>query len=77
MAEYVCELTDDYPDVPFGSDDYSGTVERRERIVRCRDCAHWRSPTYRESNRCTGAMAFVEPTPDGFCAWASERDQNE
>lgn len=40
MAEYVCELTDDYPDVSFDSDDYSGTVERRERIVRCRDCEH-------------------------------------
>ena len=74
MAEYVCELTDDYPGVPYGSDDYSGTVERRERIVRCRDCAHWRRPTYRERSRCTGAMAFVEPTPDGFCAWGRERD---
>lgn len=38
MAEYVCEMTDDYPGVPYGSDEYSGTVERRERVVRCRDC---------------------------------------
>ena len=40
MTEHVCDMTDDYPDVPYGSDEYSGTVERRERIVRCRDCKH-------------------------------------
>ena len=69
MAEYVCELTDDYPGIEFGDEDYSGTCERRERVVRCRDCVHWRRPNDRERSRCTGAMAFVEPTPDGFCAW--------
>lgn len=69
MAEYVCELTDDYPGIEFDDDDYSGTCERHERVVRCRDCVHWRRPTDRERSRCTGAMAFVEPTPDGFCAW--------
>ena len=49
-------------------------TERRERIVQCRDCVHWRRPDYREGSRCTGAMAFVEPTPDGFCSWGRERD---
>lgn len=49
--------------------------ERRERIVRCRDCAHWRRPTDRERSRCTGVMAFVEPTPDGFCAWGRPREE--
>ena len=48
--------------------------EIRERIVRCRDCKHWRRPTDRERSRCTGVMAFVEPTPNGFCAWGKERD---
>lgn len=47
---------------------------RRERVVRCRDCVHWRRPSDRERSRCTGAMAFVEPSPDGFCAWAKERE---
>ena len=45
----------------------------RERVVRCRDCEHWRMPSDREKARCTGAMAFVEPTPDGFCAWGEPR----
>lgn len=49
----------------------------RQRVVRCRDCAHWRGPTPREPSRCTGAMAFVEPTPDGFCAWGEERGERE
>lgn len=40
MAEYICEMTDDYPGVEFGSDDYSSTVERGERVVRCRDCKY-------------------------------------
>lgn len=40
MAEYVCDMADDYPGIGFGDDEYSGTVERRERIIRCRDCIH-------------------------------------
>ncbi len=75
MAEYVCELVPDDHAVPYDSDDYSGECIRRERVVRCRDCVHWRMPSDREKARCTGAMAFVEPTPDGFCAWAKERDE--
>ena len=74
MAEYVCELTDDYPGVPYGSDDYSGTVERRDRIVRCRDCR--RSFEERGDLWCRGIVG-PPVEPDGFCAWASERDQNE
>lgn len=56
----------------------SGEIHRpqeiRERVVRCRDCVHWRRPTDRERSRCTGVMAFVEPTPDGFCAWGERRE---
>lgn len=64
MSEYVCEVVTEH--------ELCGDVHhyvRRERVVRCRDCVHWRRPSYRERSRCTGAMAFVEPTPDGFCAW--------
>lgn len=70
MAEYVCELTDDYPDVPFGSDDYSGTVERRERVVRCRDCR--RSFEERGELWCRGIVG-PPVEPDGFCAWGEEK----
>lgn len=48
----------------------------REEVVRCRDCAHWRKPTKHERSKCTGAMAFVEPTPDGFCAWGKRREES-
>lgn len=48
---------------------------RRERVVRCRDCKHWRRPTDRERSRCTGVMAFVEPTPNGFCAWGERGER--
>lgn len=68
MAEYVCDMTDDYPDVPYGSDEYSGTVERREEIVRCRDCDAY--------GQLDGFCDMLQRRvmPDGFCAWG-ERDE--
>lgn len=72
MAEYVCDLTGDYPGIEFGDDDYSGTCERRERVVRCRDCAHFRPPGRNAPARCDGVFVFVHPDPDGFCAWGKE-----
>lgn len=86
MAEYVCDMTDDYPDVPYGADEYSGTVERRERIVRCRDCKHameHRSKSILGSEPvtliCSGLIqgAYSEGAdvdPDGFCAWGEPRE---
>lgn len=50
---------------------------RSGKVVRCRNCAHWRKPTDRERSRCTGAMAFAEPTPDGFCAWGRGREADD
>ena len=75
MAEYVCEITQDYPDIPWESDDYSGTVERREEVVRCRDCVHYRpeNDDKRTPSRCTGVFAYVNPDADGFCAWGRRR----
>lgn len=75
--ECVCGIEDDYEGVPWGSDDYSGTVERRERIVRCRDCMHsrrdgwecWRLVDDPEND--FERVACVQP--DGFCAWGMER----
>ena len=74
MAEYVCELMPDDSNVPYDSDDYSGECVRHERVVRCRDCVHWREPDRQHGARCTGAMVFVEPSPDGFCAWGYPRE---
>ena len=76
MTEHVCEITQDYPGIPYEHEDFSGTMERREEVVRCRDCVHWRKPNKHERSKCTGVMAFVEPTPDGFCAWAKRREES-
>ena len=65
MCEYVCE--------PYGltvDGHNNGPYSRRERIVRCRDCVHYREPDRRHGAECTGIMAFVVPTPDSFCSWA-------
>lgn len=67
MAEYVCELTDDYPDVPYGDDEYSGALERRERIVRCLDCT--RCERVGDMAYCHHFRLYVPPR--GFC-WAGE-----
>lgn len=84
MAEYVCRITDDYPGVPFDSDDYSGTLERRERIVRCRDCEHATGCRDTEMLDCAHFAQWDyygdEPgrwlvQPDGFCAWGEERQR--
>lgn len=64
MAEYVFRVDESRADIMGNM-----PCERRERIVRCRDCVHWRRLNDHERSRCTGAMAFVEPDPDGFCAW--------
>lgn len=64
MDEHVTEFN-------WGSVDVEGSPEyiARERVVRCRDCVHFRPPSKTDRARCDGVFAFVEPTPDGFCAW--------
>lgn len=78
MAEYVCDMTDDYPDVPYGADEYSGTLERRERIVRCRDCKHAAELGHLclmfAFNLGNGTIIPPDVEPDGFCAWGRERE---
>lgn len=68
--EYVCELTDDYPGIGFGDDEYSGTVERRERVVRCRDCGY--SITYSSGQMCClRTSRFVDQ--HDFCSKGAEK----
>lgn len=50
--------------------------EIRERIVRCRDCVHFRPPSKTDRARCDGVFAFVEPNQDGFCAWGKRRGES-
>lgn len=72
MTEYVCFIDESRADAMGNM-----PCERREEVVRCRDCVHWRKPSKHERSKCTGAMAFVEPTPDGFCAWGFPRNGGE
>lgn len=64
MTEYVCGI----------EDDYSGTCERREEVVRCSDCAHASSACLEEDPEALycivmdGIMA-----PDGFCSFGERR----
>lgn len=71
MAEYVCDIDETRADALGNM-----PCKRREEIVRCRDCVHWRKPTKHERSKCTGAMAYVEPTPDGFCAWGVRKEES-
>ena len=51
--------------------------QRREPIVRCRDCKHFaevRMADGTTSHRCSGVMAFVDNAPDNFCAWGVRKD---
>lgn len=70
MAEFVCEVVTEHELV--------GDVHhyvRRERVVRCRDCAM--------SQRLGRVLYCMRPldgggcskvTEDGFCAWGKERE---
>ena len=44
------------------------------RVVRCRDCKWFKHNSF---PRCDLRMQAVEVDPDGFCAWASRRDDAE
>lgn len=60
----------------FALNDEGGLEERRERIVRCRDCKHAIMSYQDGYPRCAGPMV-MEATlvdPDGFCAWGEECD---
>ena len=77
MAEY---LVYDSRDDMLGAKALNGDElrwEYRERVIRCRDCKHWRDVAMSDGthkSRCSGVMAFVDARPDGFCAWAEPRE---
>lgn len=72
MTEYVCEIKQDYPGIPYEHDEFSGTLERREEIVRCRDCI-WHDREDGDCARCA-EEGFPSVEPDGFCAWGRRRE---
>ena len=77
MCEYVC--------TPYGltiDGRNEGEYDRRERVVRCRDCKHayerggeldcTHFSQWDYYNDCPGEW-IVEP--DGFCAWGKPREE--
>lgn len=66
MSEHIVSTEKFFPKMP-------DLVE----VVRCRDCAHFRETRMYDGStgrRCSGVMAFIEPNPDGFCAWGERHD---
>ena len=69
MSEYVTVWVDDLPD-----------LKRGERIVRCRDCAHFReNAMYGDSHTwCEEAPHFGRLVPpDGYCFRGVRRDGHD
>lgn len=59
----------------FALNDEGGLEERRERIVRCRDCKHTEPMPLSFSDRLICAYHDdMAVEPDGFCAWGEECD---
>lgn len=74
MAEYVC--------TPYGltiDGRNEGEYDRRERVIRCRDCKHGMC-----GGLCTlfafplgdGHIIPADVEPDGFCAWGERRGES-
>lgn len=72
MSEYVFEIDESRADV-MGS----MPCERREEVVRCRDCvhAHERAKYCDRFSSC-GLTDFVDVEPYGFCAWGKRREES-
>lgn len=63
-------------EVELKSGDVSRPQEIRERVVRCRDCAHAITSYQDGLPRCAGPLVMEATlvSPDGFCAWGEPRE---
>lgn len=76
MAEYVCEISYE------GKGGNHGTFERKERVVRCRDCKEFQHKAFGNPTRgyfrcwdyCNRWAEDVDP--DGFCAWGFPMEES-
>lgn len=68
MAEYVFSGVVEHDD---GGLSVNVTSRTRERVVRCRDCAHWDGDA-----GCTLLdFAMDKDISEGFCAWGERRGE--
>ena len=45
--------------------------------IRCKDCVHLKKTPMHDGSiktHCSGAMMFVEVTPDTFCSWGRRKE---
>ena len=51
------------------------------KAIRCKDCVHLKKTPMHDGSiktHCSGAMMFVEVTPDTFCSWGRMKEtENE
>lgn len=70
MTEYVFEIDESRADA-LG---YM-PCERREEVVRCRDCVHaHEGARYCDHFSSSGCGDFVDVEPDGYCAWGKRKE---
>ena len=73
MSEHVCDITGTLEGID-GIFDGHDSVRVRERVVRCRECAHWGGLwDWDEAIGCDLAD-LPQADPNGFCAWGERRD---
>ena len=66
MSEYIVET--------FGSTNGGTYDERREKIVRCRDCRYLIEPTWLgEKQTFCSYMGDMSVEYDGFCKWGEHK----
>lgn len=65
--------------VRFDDERKEGAIERREEIVRCRDCTSFVVDGNQVAKCTTPCGDSLHGTascdPDGFCAWGTRRDE--
>lgn len=61
--------------VRFYDKSKEGAIERREEIVRCRDCMNVDVEDYGAWGHVWHCERIGEVEPDGFCAWGERREQ--
>lgn len=81
MAEWIFNEWERSSYLTVDTNEIITTLEKKERIVRCKDCDSYREYTWFDQwlkkeyllRECLWFDCKVEP--DGFCAWGEEREE--
>lgn len=69
MSEYIY-----WVEAKFNAFDDSFLLNRREEIVRCKDCKHYK--TGDAGSYCCKSITTLH-NPDGFCAWGERKENGD